>query len=98
LVYTIDQLGDHPHLSAVNMFHVREHPTEGKIRYARPAVRFSETPASVRHLAPRLGQHTKDVLHTLGYSLAQIEQLLADGIIRSTDDYSHEKKDSDQYD
>ena len=69
---TLEDLAAHPHLAAVGMFPVSEHPTEGGLRQARPPTRFAATPASVRRHAPRLGEHTAEVLAELGYDEASI--------------------------
>ncbi|MBN9542144.1 MAG: CoA transferase, partial [Alphaproteobacteria bacterium] len=53
-----------------------DHPTEGKIRQARPSARFSESPAAIRRLPPRLGEHTEEVLRDAGYSDAEITSLV----------------------
>jgi crotonobetainyl-CoA:carnitine CoA-transferase CaiB-like acyl-CoA transferase len=42
--------------------------------------KFSETPAQVG-LAPRLGEHTEELLTRLGYSEAEIEQFRTDGVV-----------------
>lgn len=65
------------HLAAVGLFQEVDHPSEGKLLQARPPARFSKSPASVRRLAPRLGEHTREVLAEAGYSAAEIEALLA---------------------
>ena len=52
-----------------------EHPTEGTLLQARPPARFSASPAAVRRLAPRLGEHTREVLQEAGYNEAEIEGL-----------------------
>jgi crotonobetainyl-CoA:carnitine CoA-transferase CaiB-like acyl-CoA transferase len=72
---------DQPHLKAVELFQEIEHPTEGKIRQARPPARFSASPAGVRRLAPRLGEHTREVLREVGYGDAEIEGLVEKKVI-----------------
>jgi crotonobetainyl-CoA:carnitine CoA-transferase CaiB-like acyl-CoA transferase len=52
-----------------------EHPHAGRLRQARPAARFSETPATIRHGGPGLGQQTREVLAELGFSPTDIETL-----------------------
>jgi crotonobetainyl-CoA:carnitine CoA-transferase CaiB-like acyl-CoA transferase len=54
-----------------------DHPTEGKIRQARPPAKFSESAAGIRRMAPRLGEHTRAVLQEAGYSDADIASLIA---------------------
>jgi formyl-CoA transferase len=48
-----------------------------------PAIvpKLSATPGETRWLGPRLGEHTDEVLRTLGYDAAAIEALRADGVI-----------------
>lgn len=64
-VTTLEGLFDHPHLQAVDMFSETEHPTEGTIRSVRFPVTFGKTPAGVHRPAPRLGEHTDEVLSGL---------------------------------
>jgi crotonobetainyl-CoA:carnitine CoA-transferase CaiB-like acyl-CoA transferase len=52
-----------------------DHPEAGRLRQARPAARFSATPATIRHGGPALGQHTASVLAELGYSDVDIERM-----------------------
>ena len=61
-VNRIEDLFDDPHLKAVKMFTEMEHPTEGTLKVPRFPVKFSKTPASIRCLAPNLGEHTDDIL------------------------------------
>jgi crotonobetainyl-CoA:carnitine CoA-transferase CaiB-like acyl-CoA transferase len=65
-VNTFESLLNDEHLAATGFWQSVEHPTEGKLRMPGIAVRFSETPGSVRRLAPNLGEHTEEVLRELG--------------------------------
>jgi len=65
------------HLAAVDMFPLAEHPTEGRIRMVRPPVRFSEADCALRHPAPRLGQHSREILREAGFGEPEIDDLLA---------------------
>lgn len=48
-----EALFDDPHLAATGFFQRVEHPTEGTLTATAIPVRFSRTPGSIRHLAPR---------------------------------------------
>ena len=61
-VNKLEDLFEDPHLKAVKMFSEMEHPTEGKVKVARFPVKFSKTPATIRCLAPNLGEHTDEIL------------------------------------
>ncbi len=50
-----------------------DHPEAGRIRQARPAVRFSETPAAMRHGGAALGQHTAEILAEIGCTEADLK-------------------------
>jgi crotonobetainyl-CoA:carnitine CoA-transferase CaiB-like acyl-CoA transferase len=43
---------------------------------------FSRTPASIRRMAPRLGQHSVEILQEAGLDEVVIEQMLAAGETR----------------
>ncbi len=77
---TLDSLMDDPHLRAIGYFEPMEHPSEGPIYQMRPAATWSESPPDIRRLAPRLGEHSAEVLLEAGYSHADIEQLAAAGV------------------
>jgi crotonobetainyl-CoA:carnitine CoA-transferase CaiB-like acyl-CoA transferase len=58
------------------------HPHLGRIKTLGFPVFMSETPARLDRMAPCLGQHSTDVLQgMLGYSAAEVQQLVADGVI-----------------
>ena len=60
-VNSVESLFDDEHLKAVGLFEEIEHPTEGLLRTTRFPIRFGKTPASIRRLAPNLGEHNAEV-------------------------------------
>ena len=64
-----------PHLADIDFFHRFAHPSEGATVLMRPAPHFSESPASLRRGAPRLGEHTREVLDEAGLSAVEIAAL-----------------------
>jgi crotonobetainyl-CoA:carnitine CoA-transferase CaiB-like acyl-CoA transferase len=82
VVNTLEGLKDDPHLNAVGFWQEVDHPTEGRLRMTRFPVTFSESPADVRRLQPRLGEHTREVLAEAGLSDAEAEALLESGAAR----------------
>ncbi|HYZ39214.1 MAG TPA: CoA transferase, partial [Stellaceae bacterium] len=71
-VNRLAELSADEHLVAVDMFPLAEHPTEGSIRIVRPPVRFSGADCSLRHPAPRLGEHTREILRDAGFAEREI--------------------------
>lgn len=76
----LDELTEEPHLKAVGLFKEFDHPSEGRIRLARPGVTFSETPAEIRTLPAKLGADSVQVLRDAGFSAAEIARLIEDGV------------------
>ena len=75
-MHTLDTVVQDPHLHAVGMFEVVQHPTEGAVRQLRPPSRWSASPPSVRRHAPGLGEHTAEVLREAGLPADQLETLI----------------------
>jgi crotonobetainyl-CoA:carnitine CoA-transferase CaiB-like acyl-CoA transferase len=71
-----------PHLNAIGYFREIEHPTEGRLRSMKVPSEWSETSPEHRRHAPRLGEHTREVLREAGYTDAQIEDLARSGAAR----------------
>jgi crotonobetainyl-CoA:carnitine CoA-transferase CaiB-like acyl-CoA transferase len=79
---SIDDIVADPHLAATGYFRSIEHPTEGRIRSMAVPSEWSESPPEYRRHAPRLGEHTREVLGEAGYSAAQIDALFGSGAAR----------------
>jgi crotonobetainyl-CoA:carnitine CoA-transferase CaiB-like acyl-CoA transferase len=82
---SLDDIMADPHLAATGYFRTVEHPTEGRIMSMAVPSEWSESPPEYRRHAPRLGEHTREVLTEAGYSEEQIKHLLSAGAARSTD-------------
>ena len=67
----------HPQIEATGIVVETDHISAGRIRGARPAARFSVTPATIRHGGPALGEHTATILCELGYNESDIAALEA---------------------
>jgi crotonobetainyl-CoA:carnitine CoA-transferase CaiB-like acyl-CoA transferase len=59
-----------------------ELPGSGRLRFARPPTRFAGTPQVPGRPAPRLGEHTREVLGELGFDAERIAGLERDDAIR----------------
>ncbi len=80
---TIEDLLDDPHLKDTGFWQGEDHPTEGRLRRARVATRFGGGMREEVLPAPRLGQHTREVLAEAGFSEAEVARLLECGAARS---------------
>jgi crotonobetainyl-CoA:carnitine CoA-transferase CaiB-like acyl-CoA transferase len=78
-VNSLEQVMDDPHLNAIGFFRKMPHPTEGEVVMTDVPLRFSETPASIDRLPPRLGEHGREILHEIGMRSDEIDGLAAGG-------------------
>jgi formyl-CoA transferase/CoA:oxalate CoA-transferase len=75
-INTIDQVVDHPQVTARGILVESEHPVAGTVRLVGPRVKLSETPGAIWRPAPLLDQHTDEVLgERLGLDAKELERL-----------------------
>jgi crotonobetainyl-CoA:carnitine CoA-transferase CaiB-like acyl-CoA transferase len=80
---SLDDIVADPHLAAIGYLKSVEHPTEGKIKNLAVPSEWSESSPEYRRHAPRLGEHTREVLKEAGLSAERIDQLIASGAARA---------------
>ena len=85
-VHTLKSLMEDPHLKATGFFRTEMHPSEGPIRSIAPLGVWSESPPSVRRPAPRLGQHTRELLQEVGYGEDAIRRMVVAGVAAAAGD------------
>src|SRR5438477_1523562 len=82
-MHDLESLLADPHMVATDFFPVVDHPTEGRIRNMRPSARFSETPVETKRLAPRLSEHSAEILLEAGFSADEIAALVREGVTKA---------------
>jgi len=82
-MHDLESLLNDPHMVATDRFPVVDHPTEGKIRSMKVSANWSETPVETPRLAPRLGEHSAEVLREAGYGDDEIAAMVRDGVTRT---------------
>jgi crotonobetainyl-CoA:carnitine CoA-transferase CaiB-like acyl-CoA transferase len=81
-VLQINQAIDDPHVKARGIIAEIDHATAGKVRMPQFPVKMSKSPASIRMGAPKLGEHSAEVLKEyLGYTDEQIAELKSSGTV-----------------
>jgi len=78
--HRLDELRHDAQVEHNQMFRDLDHPIAGHLRDARPAPRFSSTPAEPGAPAPMIGEHTRVILEELGLG-ESIDGWLASGVV-----------------
>jgi crotonobetainyl-CoA:carnitine CoA-transferase CaiB-like acyl-CoA transferase len=82
--HTLDTLPRDPHLDAVGLIRFEDHPTEGRTAAIRSTIRFDQAYPPRRSPAQPLGADTVSVLAELGYTDANIDEMLSQGVALSS--------------
>jgi crotonobetainyl-CoA:carnitine CoA-transferase CaiB-like acyl-CoA transferase len=78
-VKDIRRAAEDPQVKHMEMLTTYHHPKAGTVRVPAPAVKMSETPATIDRPAPLVGQHGREILAEFGVPPAEIEALVAVG-------------------
>ena len=82
-MHDLESLLHDPHIVATNFFPVVNHPSEGAIRSMRVSATWSDTPAEPAVLAPRLSEHSAEILREAGFTPDEIAALVRDGVTKA---------------
>jgi len=78
---SLDDILDDEHLAAIGFFRDFDHPSEGRMRTTAVPSEWSETQPAITRPAPRLGEHTAEVLAQAGWPQREIERLIGAGAV-----------------
>src|SRR5690606_19651586 len=74
-VKTTDDLYHDPHLRSVGFFQMSDDEKLGRMCYPKQPVRFDGQMPQVKFRAPKLGEHTAEVLEQAGFSTDEIKAM-----------------------
>ncbi len=80
-IYSVRDMMTDPQFLARGMFEQHAFPDGTPIKLPAITPKLSETPGETKWLGPTLGEHTDDVLKTLGYDETDIAELRRDGVV-----------------
>jgi crotonobetainyl-CoA:carnitine CoA-transferase CaiB-like acyl-CoA transferase len=80
-VLSLDKVANHPQIQFRKMITEIDHPREGRIKQLSTPIRLSATPAEIYAPPPLLGEHSGEILRSLGFSAEEIEGLTKEGVL-----------------
>lgn len=81
-VNTIEEAFSHPQAVAREMVVETTHPIAGRIKGVGHPIKFSGSARPEPKPAPELGEHSREILLSFGFSEAEISALIADKVVR----------------
>jgi formyl-CoA transferase len=85
----IDQVVEDSQVAAREFIHDLPHSRVGTVRVTGSPMRFSKTPVRLDHAGPVLGEHTAEILRSLGHDDAAIATLIDDGVATEPAQHAH---------
>jgi crotonobetainyl-CoA:carnitine CoA-transferase CaiB-like acyl-CoA transferase len=81
-VLSIGEVIEDRHIKERRAFIERDHPSAGPTTLLAPWIHLSKSPTRIHHDAPAIGQHTDEVLSSLGLPPTELADLRAQGVIK----------------
>jgi crotonobetainyl-CoA:carnitine CoA-transferase CaiB-like acyl-CoA transferase len=80
-VYTVPEMVNDPQVKHLNVITTLPNVYEKDMHYINQPMHLTRTPSKVVSAAPGWGEHTDEVLESLGYSASEIESLHQQGVV-----------------
>jgi crotonobetainyl-CoA:carnitine CoA-transferase CaiB-like acyl-CoA transferase len=80
-VVALKDVAGHPQVTANDVVDTFQHDSLGTIRQPNPVARFNERRAGDMLSAPRLGQHTRELLGELGLAESAVADLVRNRVV-----------------
>ncbi len=82
-IYDMASVYNDPQVLARDMLVDLEDPELGTLHNIGIPVKLSATPGSIRHRAPGLGEHSRQVLLEAGLAEEEVDRLVEDGVVKT---------------
>lgn len=82
-LYTMEEALADPQVNHLGMVREVAHPAVGNLQFIRSAVTYPELPEGKMKPPPVAGEHTAGILAELGFSIAQVDELEKQGIVKT---------------
>ena len=80
-IYSIDQVFADPQVRHLEIATPMTHPQRGATEVVNSPLNISDVTKGVRYAAPPGGEHTAEVLHSIGYTDDEIAAMRTKGVI-----------------
>lgn len=80
-IYNMKDIFSDPQVIHRKMVKDLDHLKAGKVKVTGIPIKLSDTPGEIRTAPPCLGQHTREILNSLGYNEEDVDKMYQEGII-----------------
>ena len=84
-MYEYEDVLKDPQVQHIDPFLTGEHPVAGKFQVLGHPIKYDGVRPGLRRLPPELGESTRDMLRSIGYTEEQINALIEKGVVKAND-------------